>query len=322
MRTILVPAVDGTLKLSSLVMGTTYFGTTIDKDTAFALLDRYRSLGGNTIDTARSYANWLPGGESAAERLVGEYIWSRGCREEMVVITKGCQHHNKDFSDNRLTPEILTEEFNRSYEVLGIDTIDIYLLHRDHPQADIPRIMETLQGFVEDGRVRALGASNWRIDRILEANDYAAQHGLTPFTISEIQWSLAETTPRAMEDQTIVCMNDSEFKKYQEYGIPLLAYSSQAKGLFSKLAAGGPEALNDKVRNRFYHGENIERAERVLALAKERGVSPAAIALSYIIDNTLEAAAIIGCSNLTQLEDSMTAAQLKLEPDVIEYLKG
>lgn len=322
MKRIKIQAAEGVLRMPSLIMGTTYFGSKIAKDDAFALLDRYRALGGNAIDTARSYANWLPGGESAAERVVGEYIWARGCREELLIITKGCMHQNNDFSDNRLTPEVLTQEFNRSYELLGIDTIDIYFLHRDHPQADLPRIMETLHQFVQEGRVRAIGASNWRFDRILEANSYAAQQGLTPFTVSEIQWSLAECTPRSLNDQTLVCMTDSEFKKYQEQRFPVLAYSSQAKGLFSKLAAGGPEALSEKARSGFYFGGTIERAQRVQRVAQERGVSPAAVALSYLVDNTLTAAAIIGCSNLEQLEDSMTAADLTLEPDIIEYLKG
>ncbi len=310
----------GVFSMPALVLGTCYFGLTVPKELAFQMMDVYRAAGGNMLDTARGYCNWLPDGDSCSERTVGQYIQDRNCRSEVLVCTKGCVQDVPGSDENRVTREGLLYDMDMSLRTLGTDYVDLYLVHRDHRNASIPEVMETLHGFVKEGKCRSIGASNWRFDRIEEANRYAAAHGLTPFTVSQLQWSLADCTPEDYGDNTIWCMTAEELARYAKSDIRVMGYSSQAKGLFSKMIAGGRAGTSERALKRFYHGENIARVERVRTQAAKDGVSPAAVALGYITSHPLGAAAIIGPTKMEQLTDSLTAADYRLDRPTVEWL--
>ncbi len=312
----------GSIPLSGIVLGSCYFGTDIPADRAMELMDAYYAGGGRTIDTARMYADWLPGGESASERVIGQWLRQTGLRREITLVTKGGHPPRSDMSRTRLDRESLTWDLHKSLQVLGTDQIDVYFLHRDDVTVPVEGIMDTLHDFVRQGLVKAVGASNWSIDRILKANAYAKSAGKTPFTVSQIQWSLVHTTPQIVGDPTLVCMDDGQYGQYTKAELPVMAFSSQGKGFFSKYLVGGKEALNAKVMQRYYSDINLRRAERVDQLAKELGVSPAAITMAYITSNALPAVAIAGCSTVAQLQDTLRDADLQLTPQQIEFLLG
>lgn len=296
------------ISMSSLVLGTCYFSTGISRDESFALMDRCFELGGRTLDTARVYADWLENGESASERTVGAWLRERGVRREITLVTKGGHPHA---GKSRLRRADLREDMARSVDCLGCAP-DVYFLHRDDTSIPVGEIVDVLDELVREGMTRAVGASNWSLGRILEANEYAERNGRSPFTVSQIQWSLAAATPESWGDPTLVCMTREEYAGYLRRGIPVMAFSPQAKGFFSKFIAGGPDAINSKIRQRFVTPENLARAERLREFCARRGISPAAGALAYLTCNALPAAAILGCSNVAQLEDSMTAADLQI----------
>ena len=99
-----------------------------------------------------------------------------------------------------------------------------------------------------------------------------------------------------------------------------MAFSSQCKGLFSKYIHNGEKALNDKIRQRFLNDFNLQRVEKVREISKKYGVSPSVVVLSYITSNPLSGVAIIGCSDLKQLNDSMASVDFRLSIDEIKYL--
>lgn len=312
MRKGIVRATGGDLSLSKIVLGTCYYGTDIPKDIAYDMLDMYYAAGGRTLDTARVYG--LDAAErSASERTVGDWMKSRGVRDEMLLVTKGGHPQLYDLHVSRLSEGEIYADFEASMRDLSTDRADVYFLHRDDTSIPVGEIMNILDRLVKEGRVRALGASNWSLSRILEANAYALEKGKTPFSVSQIQWSLAHSTPEAWNDDTLVCMTDAEYAGYLKAGIPVMAYSPQAKGIFSKYIAGGEAALGRKIRERFLTDLNLRRIERVRALSAESGLSPAAIALGYITCNPLEGFAIVGCSSAAQLRDSLSAADLEMD---------
>lgn len=300
--------------MSKIVLGTAYYGNGIPKKQAFDLLDRYYYYGGRTLDTARIYGI-NSGGFSLSELTVGEWVSLRGVRDEVTIVSKGGHPPFGHMDHSRLDRESLHADCAASLRDLDMEHIDVYFLHRDDERLPVGPIMDALHELVEAGKVRALGASNWSIERINQANEYAKANGKTPFAISQIQWSLAVCTPEMMGDKTLVCMNDHEYKGYLEAGIPVMAFSPQAKGLFSKYIAGGQEALNDKIKTRFLNEENLCRIERVRSLSERVGYSPAALALSYITCNKLDGYAIVGCSSVEQLEDSLSADLLDISAD-------
>lgn len=320
MKHIEIRSTSHTLSVSSVIMGSTYFDTKLPADQVYTLLDEYFSLGGNCIDTARVYGQPDVGLPSASEEVIGRYLRERpGLREKILLSTKGGHPPLSNMHAPRLEESSLRADLSGSLKSLGTGYVDIYFLHRDNPAIPVEEIMPILDSFVKERKVKCLGASNWSCARIEEANRYALAHGLTPFSVSQIQWSLAVTTPAQCGDDTLVCMTEPEYRWYRENRFPVLCYSSQSKGFFSKAIAQGTETLNEKIRARFLTPENLDKLEKVKALCAEHDLSPAAAVLLYLTHNHCPAAAIIGCSTLEQLRDSLSGQDFVPEFPPFDY---
>lgn len=316
-----IKGADRLIKMSKIVLGTDFFGVNIPEKDAFDLMDRYAALGGNTLDTARIYgkdptAPVRQDAYSNSEPIVGRWLRERGCRDKFTVVTKG-GHYDMDNRTPRVSRSCVDADLKKSLEELGLDNVDVYFLHRDDPETPVGEIMDFLHEFVKAGKVRALGASNWSVKRITEANDYARSHGKTPFAVSQIQWCAAQVDPSVWKDSTIVVMNKEEYEGYWKLGIPVMSFSVQARGYFSKLLDGmlTPEASAMK----YDSSENRRRGAAMEALCKKTGASPAALMLAYVVCDPLPGAAVVGCSQVKQLEDSMAAADLGLAPEDFSF---
>ncbi len=306
--------------ISKIALGTTYFGSGIDEQSAFSMLDLFASQGGTTIDTARVYGQLTSGGPSSSELVIGRWLQQNGMHKKMVVVTKGLFPSEQGYS--RFSQANLSDDIKRSQDELQTDSFDVWFLHRDDLQMPVGKIMEMLHPFVESQTIRTLGASNWTTRRIQEANTYAREHRLAPFSISELQWSLATTTAEKMGDPTLGCMDEESLRWYSKHQMPVFAFSSQAKGFFSKFIDDGEANLNQKIRSRFLTAENRERAERVRALSQQLLVSPAAITLGFLMHQEVDTVAIVGCSTVEQLKDSLSAKDLVLDRDHLNLLLG
>jgi len=310
MRTFTIKNMVDSAEVSKLMFGTTFLGYAEPKK-AYEQMDLYYELGGRTIDTARVYSHFNPGDIRGSEDAVGEWLALTGLRKEIFLSTKGGHPPMDRMHSPRLSKEELNYDMSLSLEALKTDRIDIYWLHRDDESRTVAEIMENLHEFVKQGMVRFLGASNWTASRIKEANDYALAHGLTPFSASQIQWSYAKTTLEAMGDDTLIMMDDKVHTDYTAMNLPVFAYESQAKGLFSKLSQMPLEKLPEALRDRYLRPDlaqnNLARFEVIKKLAEKYQVSPTVIALAYITCNPLDSGAIIGCSNVDQWKDSLSA---------------
>ena len=160
-------------KLSRIVQGSVMVSSD-DQDAANALLDAVYEHGGRTFDTAHGYG----GGKS--ERALGAWITSRGIRDEVVILGKGAHPYD---GRARVTPEDITSDLHESLERMGVDVIDLYVLHRDNTDVPVGPLVEVLNEHQRAGKIRQFGGSNWTTARIGEANQYAAEHGLNPFTV-------------------------------------------------------------------------------------------------------------------------------------------
>lgn len=147
----------------------------------FDVLDAALGAGINAFDTARIYG----GGNS--ERVLGRWL-TRVDRDKVVVSTKCC-HPALPIRFSRMSAKHARQDVERSLDCLR-SHIDILFLHRDDPRVPVGEIVEFMNVFVKEGSVRALGASNWTLARINEANAYAEAHGLTPFSVSSPQFSM------------------------------------------------------------------------------------------------------------------------------------
>ena len=139
----------------------------IQGEDADELLDEVYAQGITTFDTAENYG--------LSEASLGHWLKNRGNREKVVIISKGC--HPYDGRD-RVTPENLKHDIEQSFERLGTDYIDIYLMHRDDPKVEPGPMVEILNEYHKAGRIGAFGGSNWTHQRIAEANQYAGEHDI------------------------------------------------------------------------------------------------------------------------------------------------
>ena len=308
------------LKVSSASLGTDVYGTVLNKAQSYELLDTYTDLGGNIIDTALVYANWIPGEKSLSEKLIGSWMEERKNRHEIIISTKGA--HPEIMTISRLSREEILGDIDKSLKHLKTDYIDIYWLHRDDENLPVGPIMETLGEIVKSGKARYIGMSNWTYRRIDEANKYAREHNLPQIIGSQIQYSAAIPNLDNI-DPTLVLMDDNEYRYFSETKMNVFAYASQAKGFFSKLDNGGKENLSDKARERYLNDETLSRYEKIKEIAMQTGHTVGEIAIAVVANNpNFPTIPIVGCKNTVQLKESMAGSNLKIPEELLSFLHG
>lgn len=319
MRYIQIAASGGDLQVSRIVLGTTHFGTGINVPDSYAIMDKFAELGGNSIDTARVYGDWANTDNAASEKTVGQWIKRTGRRNDYILITKGAHHRIQKPIVPRVNRDSIKNDIELSLK--NIDShIDLYLLHRDDPTVPVSDIMPILDGYVKSGDIRSIGCSNWTVDRLDEANRFANDNGLTPFAASEIQWSLAHINRESLVnlfDHTVVGINAGEYNKYLGKNIPLFSFTSIAWGYFTRLLAGEEPRYSDLLNT----PENRRRADIVEKWSKSTGMSATAIAVAYITSHpSINAAACIGASKPSQVDDFMSAADFTLPQEFFDEI--
>ena len=302
--------------LSVLCLGTANYGSAYSRDQSFALLDTFAEAGGNFLDTAHVYADWLPNGRGASERTVGEWLRTRGVRDEFVVATKGGHPRLETMAQSRLRPEDLARDLAESLERLGTDQVDLYWLHRDDPAVPVGEILEAVDEQRAAGRIRALGASNWEPGRLRAAAEYAQGHGLTGFVASQVGWSLAVPNQTQGQWYDTRYMDADDLRYYCAAGLKVIPFASQAGGFFAH-----PYDPNDPHYALYHSPTNAGRWERVRQIADRRGVSANAVALAYLLTHPCGGAAVIGPRTVAQIGDSMTAARLELSDSERNFLE-
>lgn len=296
-------------KSSRIVLGTAYFGDGISRDEAFCMMDAFREMGGTHIDTARLYA------DGKSEEIVGDWLLERGA-EEMLVSTKGGYYEPDAGETPRINEAEITADLNESLKALQKDTIEFYWLHRDDESIDVEDIIDFMNRFVNEGKILRFGASNWTAKRIAMANDYAERNGLMGFAASQIRFNPAYCLG---ERGGLMEMDEVEFRFYKRTGMPVVAYSSQAKGFFSKMAEQGESALSEKARKRYLCDENIKRLEVLKRLSAKYGVSIASVICGAFSSFDIpQVFPVIGGSNTKQIIDSMNGADVSLAQEELK----
>jgi aryl-alcohol dehydrogenase-like predicted oxidoreductase len=282
---------------------------------AFSLLDRSFELGCNAFDTARIYGD--------SERTLGSWIRQHRNRDQVVVISKGC--HPSRLGHPRLAASDVSHDLHASLNALATDFIDLYLLHYDHPTARVEPLMERLNRHIDEGKIGAIGASNWSHDRIASANTVAAGKDLKPFGASSVQFSLAEWTRPPWPGAVTVAGNGQRAARewYATHGLSVFAWSSLARGFFSNHydpEHPGGNAVSRWCATYFGSEENIQKLERARMFARDQHLTVAQVALAYVLCHQLHAFAVVGCTTSEQFADNVVAPSLKLDEATLHWL--
>ncbi|HIT75372.1 MAG TPA: aldo/keto reductase [Candidatus Avipropionibacterium avicola] len=306
MRRLLLPGTD--LTVSALCLGTASFGSRLSEAESRRMLDHFVDLGGNFIDTALNYADWHHPEPAISEKVIGRWLRSRPDADEIVVATKGaCPRPDRFF---RVTPECIRADVTASLAHLQVETIPLYWLHRDDPSMPVGPIIDVLNELVAVGHIRHFACSNWTADRIEQAQAHAETHGLQGFVADQLMWSLAEPGPLA--DKTIVVMDPALHALHTRTGLPAVAFSAQAKGLFSGRYDREHPPPQDSAVAPYWTEANRALLDRVLAAATRHDVAPAAVALAALSQQPFPTIPVIGASTLDQLTESCAGADLVL----------
>lgn len=313
------------LNVSPLSLGTANYGTGIDQAAAFALLDTYVELGGNVLDTANVYGKWGAEKANTSEQIIGKWLKANHNRGDIILCTKGC-HYNMDTPQlPRLSPQAFQKDLQESMEALGVDSIDLFYLHRDDPNVPAEVVVDMLHEAMEKELVRHVGVSNWTAERIEAAEAYAQkQYGKTPFfTADQMMWNLAVPNKAEPAGPGTLAMNEDLFAYHQRTQTAVFAYSSQAQGYFSKALrddfADNPDY--DSIKRAYQNEETNRRLELVRQIVKETGADGTQIALAWLMNQPFTTIPIIGCRTVAQLESSFGALDAGLKEVVREILK-
>lgn len=295
---------------SNLVLGTMAFNER-EEDRWYRLLDTFVSLGGNCIDTAVSYY----GGQS--ERVIGRWLEKRGVAEDMIILTKGA--HPKSDGLPRVRPECIEEDLTESLEKLKLDSVDLYLLHRDDPDVPVDELVDALNDQARRGRIKAFGGSNWTTQRLEAANEYARKHQLMEFTMSSPNLSLA--VPKGPRWAGCISLTTDDLSWYEQTQMTVFSWSSQASGFFT--GRFSRDRIDDEEFARFYYTQdNWDRYDRAEKLAQAKGLTTNQVALGYVLSQPFPTFALIGPLTVDELKVSASGGDIQLTLDEVTWLDG
>ncbi len=307
-------------QLSRLVYGCTTQDMSDGKNVN-DLLDAVYACGINAFDTAENYG--------LSEISLGNWIKDRNNRDNVIVITKGC--HPYDGAD-RLSVECLKKDIEQSFQRLQTEYIDIYLLHRDVLSVEVGPIVEILNEYHRAGKIGAFGGSNWTHQRLEEANQYAKNRGLVPFTVSSPNYSLCHQVndPWGGSAGCTTLSGDENIdarKWHAENNMIVLAYSSLGRGLFtgkvrSTEVEKAAKLLGLGAANAYCQPENFERLKRCEILAAEKNCTVSQIALAWLLKQKINVYPIVSASKAERIQENMMALQIKLTENEMEWLEN
>lgn len=300
------------LEVAPLALGGNVFGWTADERTSFALLDAFVAGGFNLIDTADSYSRWAPGhvgGES--ESVIGRWLSERGLRDRVLIATKVGMEMGP--GEQGLERSYILQAVERSLRRLQTDRIDLYQAHRDDPSTPQEETLEAFAQLIRQGKVRAIGASNYSAARLESALRASVALGLPRFASLQPEYNLYE---RAGFETEVAGLCKSE-------GLAVLPYFGLASGFLTGKYRSEAD-LGKSPRGAKAGAMLNPRGLRILAaldaVAAELDATPAQVALAWLMERVT--APIASATSAAQLEELMAAARLALPPDASRRLEA
>jgi 1-deoxyxylulose-5-phosphate synthase len=273
---------------------------------SYALLDTYLNGGGNVLDTAEVY------GQGKSESAIGNYFRHCGRRADAFVVSKGC------VEPHLVRPDYIRGAIRRSLERLQSDRIDLYLLHRDDPAVPVSELVDVLNEAVDNGSIGSFGGSNWSTTRLGEANRYAAGKASRGFCASSPHLGLA--VPREAWWGGCTHATRDDLRWYAQQQMLVIGWSSQCRGFFAKEPVGDTAYLAELIRV-YYSPANLEKRQRLLALADRHGVTSGQLAVAYVLSLDAPTVALVGPLSVDELSALMLAEQISLSPGERAWLE-
>ena len=296
------------IEIAPLVLGGNVFGWTADEAASFRILDAFVDAGGTMIDTADVYSFWVDGhsgGES--ETIIGAWLTrDRAKRANVQIATK------VGFNDG-LRPETVRAACETSLGRLGVDTIDLYYQHKDDPEVPLAESLSAFDALKREGKIRAVGLSQFTAERIDAAMDVAAAEGLERPCAFQTWYNLVE------REKLEGPLHDAAIR----HGLGIIPFYALANGFLTGKYRR-PEDLAKSVRGErsaeYLHGRGIAVLDALDDIAAETGAPLGAIAIAWTLAQPGIAGALASATTVEQLGDSLEALTLELSAAQIARL--
>lgn len=300
------------LKTAPLILGGNVFGWTVKGDNNAIILDAFLDAGFNTVDTADVYSAWQPGnkgGESETE--IGKWIKKSGKRDKVIIATKV----GAEFREGKkgLKKEYIIKSAEDSLQRLQTDYIDLYQSHYDDPSTPVEETLRAYDQLTKEGKVRAIGASNFSVERLHESLKASKEKELPAYQTLQPEYNLYD---REKYETTL-----EPFIKEQNIGV--ICYFSLASGFLTGKyrSAADLESSNRITSVKKYLTERGFRILKALdEVAAQYNTKPAAVALAWLIARPGVTAPIASATSIHQLNELTQAASLQLSNQAIETL--
>ncbi|MFI8421828.1 aldo/keto reductase [Streptomyces sp. NPDC085479] len=290
------------LHVFPLALGGNVFGWSADEERSFAVLDAYAAAGGNFVDTADVYSEWVEGNEGGeSESIIGRWLAARGNRSDIVVATKVGAHSRL----KGLSAPTIKAGAEESLRRLGTDYIDLYYTHFDDESVPVEEIVTALDQLVKDGKVRAVAASNISPERLRASLDFAEAEGLARYVALQPEYNLV-----AREKYEGPLLDTAAAT-----GLAAVPYYGLAAGFLTGKYRPGRTVESVRARGASALAETA-RGQAVLAaldeVAEARGAEPATVALAWLASRPTVAAPIASARTVEQVPALVAAAALTL----------
>jgi aryl-alcohol dehydrogenase-like predicted oxidoreductase len=301
------------LSIMPLMFGGNVFGWTVDEAMSFKLLDAFVAAGFDAIDTADVYSKWVPGhkgGES--ETILGKWLKARGGRGKLVIASKvGMEMPG---IGQGLKKDYIFARVEDSLKRLQTDYIDLYQSHQDDKSAPLEETLGAYQKLIEQGKVRAIGASNYEAPRLAEALKTSAAKKLPRYDTLQPHYNLLER--ESFEREVLPLAT--------EHGIGVMPYYGLAAGFltgkYRSDADAGKSPRGARVKSTYLN----DRGKRILAaldaVSARLDAKPGQVAIAWLMTRPGIAAPIASATSLAQLEELVAATRLKLDADALKQL--
>ncbi|RWR01172.1 alcohol dehydrogenase [[Pantoea] beijingensis] len=301
------------IQVPVLTFGGNVFGWTIDQATSFSLLDSLVEKGLYFIDTADFYARWVPGNQGGeSETIIGNWLKKSGQRDRVILATKVGIEMGPNKSG--LSPRYIRQAVEDSLRRLQTDYIDLYQAHRDDEDTPLAETLTAFDALVKEGKVRAIGASNYSAERLSEALETSKQLGLTRYETLQPEYNLYDRQQYESGLENVA----------EEHGIGVINYFSLASGFLSGKYRSPEDARKsqrgDDVVKKYLNTRGFKILKALDEVAAAQRATPTQVALAWQIARPSITSPIVSATSLQQLDELSHAARLKLRDEEIALL--
>lgn len=303
---------DTDLTFHPLGLGTVNAGLAWDGADADRIFDTFLDMGGSLIDTAHVYSDWVKPERARSERAIGDWLQRSGKRNHIVLVTKGghpdMTSEHPDTHISRMKKEDMISDLESSLRKLRTDHIDIYFYHRDDISQPVEELVEVMDEFRRQGKIRYYGCSNWTTDRMKAADRYCRKKGYRGFIANQALLNLGYKYMNPLDDDTLVYADD-QMQQYHRVnkGNLLMPYMGVCSGFFHKYAEGGADAVKESP---YYTEGNLRTAELVKEICEKYNATVTQAVLGFFGQQDFDCAPLYGPKNAEQVIEAMKTFEI------------